>query len=234
RFGVLPLVAGTVLTSAIALAVAVPLGLLAAVYLSEFAPESVRARVKPALELLAGVPTIVYGYFALTFVTPFLQDHVFGPAMAGQNALSAGLVMGIMILPLVSSLSEDVMRAVPLDLRYGAFALGATRMEVAVRVVVPAALSGIAAACVLALSRALGETMIVALAAGQTPNWTANPLETVETITAFIVQVSLGDTPYGSVEYRTLFAVGMLLFAATFAMNVLSVRVVQRFRERYL
>ncbi|MCL6498919.1 MAG: phosphate ABC transporter permease subunit PstC [Firmicutes bacterium] len=234
RFGVLPLVAGTVLTSAIALAVAVPLGLLAAVYLSEFAPESVRARVKPALELLAGVPTIVYGYFALTFVTPFLQDHVFGPAMAGQNALSAGLVTGIMILPLVSSLSEDVMRAVPLDLRYGAFALGATRMEVAVRVVVPAALSGIAAACVLALSRALGETMIVALAAGQSPNWTANPLETVETITAFIVQVSLGDTPYGSVEYRTLFAVGMLLFAATFAMNVLSVRVVQRFRERYL
>ncbi len=234
RFGVLPLVAGTVLTSAVALAVAVPLGLLAAVYLSEFAPESVRARVKPALELLAGVPTIVYGYFALTFVTPFLQDHVFGPAMAGQNALSAGLVMGIMILPLVSSLSEDVMRAVPLDLRYGAFALGATRMEVAVRVVVPAALSGIAAACVLALSRALGETMIVALAAGQSPNWTANPLETVETITAFIVQVSLGDTPYGSVEYRTLFAVGMLLFAATFAMNVFSVRVVRRFRERYL
>jgi len=234
RFGVLPLLAGTVLTSAIALLVAVPLGLLAAIYLSEFAPESVRARVKPALEVLAGVPTIVYGYFALTFVTPLLQDHVFGPALAGQNALSAGLVMGVMILPLVSSLSEDVMRAVPLDLRYGAYALGATRMEVAVRVVLPAALSGIAAACVLALSRAVGETMIVALAAGQTPNWTWNPLETVETVTAFIVQVSLGDTPYGSVEYRTLFAVGMLLFTLTFAMNVLSVRVVQRFRERYL
>jgi phosphate transport system permease protein len=234
RFGVLPLVAGTVLTSAIALAVAVPLGLLAAVYLSEFAPDAVRGRVKPALEVLAGVPTIVYGYFALTFVTPWLQDRVFGPAMAGQNALSAGLVMGVMILPLVSSLSEDVMRAVPQELRHGAYALGATRVEVAVRVVVPAALSGIAAACVLALSRAVGETMIVALAAGQSPNWTLNPLETVETITAFIVQVSLGDVPYGSVEYRTLFAVGTVLFGATLLMNVVSVRVVQRFRERYL
>ncbi|MCS7174054.1 MAG: phosphate ABC transporter permease subunit PstC [Armatimonadetes bacterium] len=234
RFGVLPLFAGTVLTSLIALGVAVPLGLLAAIYLSEFAPEGVRRRVKPVLELLAGVPTIVYGYFALTFVTPLLQDRIFGPAMAGQNALSAGLVMGIMILPLVSSLSEDVMRAVPVELRHGAYALGATPMEVALRVVFPAALSGIAAACVLALSRAIGETMIVALAAGQTPNWTVNPLETVETITAFIVQVSLGDTPYGSVEYRTLFAVGMLLFALTFLMNLASLRVVQRFRERYL
>ncbi len=234
RFGVLPLLAGTLLTSAIALAVAVPLGLLAAIYLSEFAPEGLRARVKPALELLAGVPTIVYGYFALTFVTPLLQDYVFGQALAGQNALSAGLVMGVMILPLVSSLSEDVMRAVPAELRQGGYALGATRMEVALRVVFPAALSGIAAACVLALSRAVGETMIVALAAGQTPNWTLNPLETVETVTAFIVQVSLGDTPYGSVEYRTLFAVGMVLFCMTLLMNVASVRVVQRFRERYL
>ncbi len=234
RFGALPLLAGTALTSLIALAVAVPLGLLAATYLSEFAPEGVRARVKPALELLAGVPTVVYGYFALTFVTPRLQDHVFGQAMAGQNALSAGLVMGVMILPLVASLSEDVMRAVPADLRHGAYALGATPMEAAVRVVLPAALSGIAAACVLALSRAVGETMIVALAAGQSPTWTANPLQTVETITSFIVQVSLGDTPYGSVEYRTLFAVGALLFATTFVMNALSVRVVERFRERYV
>lgn len=233
RFGVLPLVAGTVLTSVIALAVAVPAGLLAAVYLSEFATERVRARLKPTLELLAGVPTVVYGYFALTFVTPWLQDHVFGQAMAGQNALSAGLVMGIMILPLVASLSDDVMRAVPLELRYGAYALGATRTEVAARVVLPAALSGIAAASGLALSRAVGETMIVALAAGQSPNWTLNPLETVETITAFIVQVSLGDTPYGSVEYRTLFAVASLLFAATWVVNVASVHVVQRFRERY-
>lgn len=154
--------------------------------------------------------------------------------MAGQNALAAGLVMGVMLLPLVASLSEDVMRAVPLELRQAAYALGATRMEVAVRVVLPGALSGIAAACLLALSRAVGETMIVALAAGQTPNWTVNSLEPVETLTAFIVQVSLGDTPYGSVEYRTLFAVGMLLFVATLVMNALSVRVVQRFRERYL
>ncbi len=234
RFGVLPLLAGTFLTSVIALMVAVPLGLMAAIYLSEFASERVRTWVKPALELLAGVPTIVYGYFALTFVTPLLQDHLFGPALAGQNALSAGLVMGIMILPLISSLSDDVMRAVPADLRQGAYALGATRMEVALRVVVPAALPGISAACVLGLSRAVGETMIVALAAGQTPNWTLNPLQTVETITAFIVQVSLGDTPYGSLEYRTLFAVGTLLFFITFVMNALSARVVTRFRERYL
>ncbi|MDR5683375.1 MAG: phosphate ABC transporter permease subunit PstC [Armatimonadota bacterium] len=234
RFGILPLVAGTVLTSLIALLVAVPIGLLAATYLSEFASARTRARVKPVLEILAGVPTIVYGYFALTFVTPLLQDYVFGQAMAGQNALSAGLVMGVMILPLVASLSEDVMRAVPVDLRHGAYALGATRMEVAVRVVLPAALSGIAAACILALSRAVGETMIVALAAGQTPNWTFNPLETVSTITAFIVQVSLGDTPYGSVEYRTLFAVGMVLFLMTLAMNIVSYRIVRRFQEVYL
>jgi len=233
RFGVLPLVAGTVLTSAIALAVALPLGLLAAVYLSEFASEAVRARLRPALELLAGVPTIVYGYFALTLVTPWLQDHVFGDALAGHNALSAGIVMGIMILPLVASLSHDAMRAVPMDLRHGAYALGATPMEVALGVVVPAALSGIGAASLLALSRAVGETMIVALAAGQSPAWTLNPLDAVETITAFIVQVSLGDTPYGSVEYRTLFATGMLLFVATLLINAASLLLIRRAWQRY-
>jgi phosphate transport system permease protein len=234
QFGVWPLIGGTMLTSLIALAVGVPIGLLAATFLSEFASARTRARLKPILEILAGVPTVVYGYFALTFVTPLLQDYVFGEAIAGQNALSAGVVMGVMILPLVASLSDDMMRAVPADLRSGAYALGATRMEVALRVVLPAAFSGIVAACILALSKAIGETMVVAMAAGQTPNWTINPLETVATITAFIVQVSLGDTPYGSVQYRTLFAVGTVLFLMTFTMNAVSNRMVQRFQERYL
>jgi phosphate transport system permease protein len=234
QFGVLPLVAGTLLTSFIALVVGVPIGLLAATFLSEFASARTRARLKPILEILAGVPTVVYGYFALTFVTPLLQNYVFGDAIAGQNALSAGIVMGVMILPLVASLSDDMMRAVPADLRNGAYALGATRMEVALRVVLPAALSGIVAACILALSRAIGETMVVAMAAGQMPNWTINPLETVATMTAFIVQVSLGDTPYGSVQYRTLFAVGTVLFLMTFTMNAVSNLMVQRFQERYL
>ncbi|MDR7482822.1 MAG: phosphate ABC transporter permease subunit PstC [Armatimonadota bacterium] len=233
RFGVLPLVAGTIVTSTIALAVAVPLGLLAAVYLSEIATPRLRTRLKPALEVLAGIPTIVYGYFALTFVTPWLQDHVFGSRLAGQNALAAGIVMGMMIVPLVASLSEDALRAVPLELRHGAYALGATPLEVVWRVVVPAAASGVGAACLLALSRAVGETMIVALAAGQMPAWTFNPLDAVETLTAFIVQVSLGDTPYGSVEYRTLFAAGMLLFIMTAVMNVTSVLLIRRVRERY-
>jgi phosphate transport system permease protein len=234
QFGVLPLVAGTLLTSLIAVAVGVPIGLLAATFLSEFASARTRARLKPILEILAGVPTVVYGYFALTFVTPLLQNYVFGDALAGQNALSAGIVMGVMILPLVASLSDDMMRAVPADLRHGAYALGATRMEVALRVVLPAAFSGIAAASILALSKAIGETMVVAMAAGHTPNWTINPLETVATITAFIVQVSLGDTPYGSVQYRTLFVVGTLLFLMTFTMNSVSHRIVQRFQERYV
>lgn len=233
RFGVLPLVAGTVLTSAIAMLVALPLGLLCAIFLSECATARARAWIKPTLELLAGIPTIVYGYFALTFVTPTLQRFVFGERLAGQNALGAGLVMGIMILPMVASLGEDVMRAVPQDLRLGAYALGATRTEVALWVVLPAALSGIAASALLALSRAVGETMIVALAAGQVPNWTLDPRESVETLTAFIVQVSLGDTPYGSVEYRTLFAAGLLLFLITLGMNVLGERFVRRYRERY-
>ena len=231
RFGVLPLIAGTVLVSAIAMAVALPMGLLSAIYLSEYAPEPLRRVVKPVLEILAGVPTVVYGYFALMFVTPLLQ-RVF-PQMAGFNALSPGIVMGIMILPLVSSLAEDAMRAVPSGLREGAYALGATKMQTALQVVVPAALSGITAAFILAVSRAVGETMIVAIAAGQQPRLTANPLVPIETMTAYIVQVSLGDTPQGTLEYRTIFAVGMLLFLMTFGLNLVSTWLRERFREEY-
>lgn len=231
HFGVLPLLLGTVLVSAIALAVAVPMGLMSAIYLSEYAPENVRRVVKPVLELLAGVPTVVYGYFALTFVTPLLQTWL--PTLSGFNALSPGLVMGLMILPLVSSLSEDAMRAVPRGLREGAYALGATRMQTAVQVVLPAAFSGITAAVILAASRAIGETMIVAIAAGQQPRFTANPFVPIETMTAYIVQVSLGDTPQGTLEYRTIFAVGMLLFLMTFALNLVSSWLRARFREEY-
>jgi phosphate transport system permease protein len=231
RFGVLPLIAGTVLVSAIAMAVALPMGLLSAIYLSEYAPEPLRRVVKPVLEILAGVPTVVYGYFALMFVTPLLQ-RVF-PQMAGFNALSPGIVMGIMILPLVSSLAEDAMRAVPSGLREGAYALGATKMQTALQVVVPAALSGITAAFILAVSRAVGETMIVAIAAGQQPRLTASPFVPLETMTAYIVQVSLGDTPQGTLEYRTIFAVGMLLFLMTFALNLASTWLRERFREEY-
>jgi phosphate transport system permease protein len=231
RFGVLPLVLGTMLVSLIALAVAVPMGLLTAIYLSEYAPDRLRRVVKPVLEILAGVPTVVYGYFALTFVTPLLQRAL--PGLAGFNALSPGLVMGIMILPLVSSLSEDAMRAVPRRLREGSYALGATRMQTALQVVVPAAFSGITAAFILAASRAIGETMIVAIAAGQQPRFTLNPLVPIETMTAYIVQVSLGDTPQGTLEYRTIFAVGMLLFLMTFALNLASTWLRERFREAY-
>jgi phosphate transport system permease protein len=231
HFGVLPLVTGTLLASGIAMAVAVPAGLLTAVYLSEYAPAVVRRTVKPVLELLAGVPTVVYGYFALLFVTPVLQTFV--PGLAGFNALSPGIVMGIMILPLVSSLSEDALRSVPNSLREGAYALGATRMEAALQVVLPAAFSGISAAVVLAVSRAIGETMIVAIAAGQQPRLTLDPRVPVETMTAYIVQVSLGDTPAGTIEYRTIFAVGMLLFVSTFALNLLSNLLRERFREEY-
>ena len=231
RFGVLPLVAGTMLVSAIAMVVALPMGLLSAVYLSEYAPNGLRRVVKPVLELLAGVPTVVYGYFALTFVTPLLQQWL--PSLSGFNALSPGLVMGLMILPLVSSLSEDAMRAVPRGLREGSYALGATRMQTALKVVVPAAFSGITAAFILAVSRAVGETMIVAIAAGQQPRLTANPFVPVETMTAYIVQVSLGDTPQGTIEYRTIFAVGMLLFLMTFGLNLISTWLRERFREEY-
>jgi phosphate transport system permease protein len=231
QFGVLPLVGGTILVSAIAMIVAVPAGLLSAIYLSEYAPPRVRSIVKPVLEVLAGVPTVVFGYFALLFVTPMLQK-VF-PTLASFNALSPGIVMGIMILPLVSSLSEDALHAVPRGLREGAYALGATRMQAALRVVVPAALSGITASFILAMSRAIGETMIVAIAAGQQPRLTANPLVPVETMTAYIVQVSMGDTPSGSLGYRTIFAVGSLLFLMTFVLNLASDWLRRRFRETY-
>jgi len=231
RFGVLPLVAGTALVSTIAMVVALPAGLLSAIYLSEYARPGVRRVVKPVLEVLAGVPTVVYGYFALLFVTPLLQRVI--PGLAGFNALGPGIVMGIMILPLVCSLSEDALHAVPQGLREGAFALGATRMQAALRVVVPAAFSGISAAFILAASRAIGETMIVAIAAGQQPRLTASPLVPVETMTAYIVQVSLGDTPAGTIEYRTIFAVGMLLFLMTFALNMASHWLRRRFREEY-
>jgi phosphate transport system permease protein len=207
------------------------MGLLSAIYLSEYAPSKVRRAIKPVLEILAGVPTVVYGYFALLFVTPLLQWLL--PDLAGFNALSPGVVMGIMILPMVSSLSEDAMRAVPRGLREGAYALGATKMQTSLRVVVPAAFSGITAACILATSRAIGETMIVAIAAGQQPRLTANPLVPVETMTAYIVQVSLGDTPQGTLEYRTIFAVGMLLFLGTFGLNLMSAWLRARFREEY-
>ena len=231
HFGILVLASATFLTSIIALAVAVPVGLLAAIYLSEYAPDRLRAILKPMLEVLAGVPTVVYGYFALLFVTPLLQKVI--PSMAGFNALSAGLVMGVMIIPLVASLSEDALYAVPQTLRDGSFAMGASRAQTVTRVVVPAALSGIVASFILAVSRAIGETMIVAIAAGQSPNLTLDPLVPVATMTAYIVQVSLGDVPTGTLEFRTIFAVGMTLFVMTFALNVLSYRVVTRFRQKY-
>ena len=231
RFGVLPLVAGTILVSAIAMAFAVPAGLLSAIYLSEYAPAGFRRAVKPVLEILAGVPSVVYGYFALLFVTPLLQRVV--PGLAGFNALSAGLVMGVMILPMVSSLSEDALRGVPNGLREGAYALGATRAETVFGVLLPAAYSGISAAVILAVSRAVGETMVVAIAAGQQPRLTMNPLVPIETMTAYIVQVSLGDTPAGTLEYRTIFAVGMLLFVGTFGLNIASLWLRERYREEY-
>jgi phosphate transport system permease protein len=231
RFGVLPLVGGTALASAIAMAVALPSGLLVAIYLSEYAPPQVRRLVRPILELLAGVPSVVYGYFALQFVTPLLRGFV--PGLAGFNALSPGIVMGIMILPLVSSLSEDALHSVPKGLREGAYALGSTKMQTTLRVIVPAALSGISAAAILGISRAIGETMIVAIAAGQQPRLTLDPRVPVETMTAYIVQVSLGDTPTGTLEYRTIFAVGMLLFASTFILNLVSNRLRDRFRQVY-
>jgi len=222
HFGIWPLVCGTFLTTAIALFVAVPLGLLAATFLSEFAAERSRRIVKPVMELLAGIPTIVYGYFALTFVTPVLQNVI--PGLASFNALSPGIVMGIMIFPIIASLSEDSLYAVPASLREAALALGASRLATVLRVVIPTAFSGVTAAVVLGFSRAIGETMIVAIAAGQQPRFTLDPRVPIETMTAYIVQVSLGDTPTGTLEYRTIFAVGLLLFLFTLAMNLVGIR----------
>ena len=231
EFGVLPLVVGTVLVAVIAGTVALGLGLASAIFLSEYAPEGVRRVLKPVLEILAGIPTVVYGYFALTFVTPLLR-LVFED-MIIFNALSAGLVMGLMIMPMVSTLSEDAMVAVPRSLRDAAYALGATRFEVATKVVIPAALSGIVASFILAISRAIGETMIVTIAAGATPKMTFNPLESIQTITAYIVQISQGETPQNSLEYQTIFAVGLMLFLMTLSMNVVGRWVVDRWRQQY-
>ena len=230
-YGVLPLVSGTLLVTVIAAAVALPVGLFTAIFLSEYAPDKIRRIIKPVLEILAGIPTVVYGYFALTFVTPQLQ--VIFPDLLVFNALSAGLVMGLMIIPMVSSLSEDAMLSVPRRLREAAYALGATRFEVSLKVVVPAALSGIISAFILAISRAICETMLVTIAAGATPRLTLNPLESVQTMTAYIVQLSLGEAAVGSLEYNTIFAVGLVLFAMTLIMNLLGFWVVRRFREAY-
>ena len=233
-FGVLPLVGGTLVTTFWALMVCIPFGLGAAIYLSEYASVRRRRWLKPLLEILAGIPTVVYGFFALTFVTPLLQDIWFlGEQPQVFNALSAGLVMGVMILPTVASLSEDAMAAVPQDLRAGAYALGGTRMKVSTRVVVPAALSGIVASFVLGVSRAVGETMIVLIAAGGTPNLSLDPTEAMQTMTAFIASAGIGDQPTGSTGYKTIFAVGSALFLATFVMNFFSIRLVRRYREVY-
>ncbi|HYX90509.1 MAG TPA: phosphate ABC transporter permease subunit PstC, partial [Myxococcaceae bacterium] len=226
HFGILPLVSGTLLTTAIAVGIAIPIGLLSAIFLSEFASLRMRRILKPLLEILAGVPTVVYGYFALMVITPALQ-HVI-PDLAGFNALGAGIVMGVMIVPLVASLGEDAVHAVPMGLREGSYALGADKVTTIFRVVLPAAVSGIGAAVILAISRAIGETMIVAIAAGQQPRLTLDPRVPIETMTAYIVQVSLGDTPTGTIEYRTIFAVGAALFVMTLALNLVS----QRLRAR--
>lgn len=230
-FGVVPLIVGTLSVTFWAVLVAIPFGLGAAIYLSEYATDRTRKLLKPLLEVLAGVPTIVYGYFALTFFTPLLRDV--GINVDIFNALSAGLVMGVMIIPTVASLSEDAMAAVPRDLRYGAFALGSSRLQVSTRVVVPAAISGIIAAFVLGISRAVGETMIALVAAGQQPNLSFDPREAVETMAAFIAATGAGDVPTGSLEYKTIFAVGATLFVMTLILNVISIRLVSRFREAY-
>jgi phosphate transport system permease protein len=229
HFGIWPLVSGTILISVIALAFAIPFGIMAAVYLSEYASTKARKILKPAVEILAGVPTVVYGYFALITVTPILQTFI--PGLSSFNALSPGLVMGVMILPTIASISEDALQSVPVKLREASYGLGATKVSTIIRVVIPSAFSGIGAAVILGLARAIGETMIVVIAAGQQPNLTADPREAVATMTTYIVQVSKGDTPTGTLEYRTIFAVGMALFVMTFVINLLSQRLARRYRN---
>jgi len=231
HYGILPLLTGTLLTTLIAILVALPIGLSISIYLSEYAPSSFRKTIKPLLELLAAVPSVVYGFFALVVVTPFLQQFI--PNLSGFNSLSAGIVMGIMIIPFVSSLSEDALFAVPKALREASYGMGATRLQTAFKVVVPAASSGIIVSIILAISRAIGETMIVAIAAGQQPRLTLDPTVPVETITAYIVQVSLGDVQHGSLEYRTIFAAGITLFVFTFLLNTVSFRIRKKYREKY-
>ncbi|MFM7825737.1 MAG: phosphate ABC transporter permease subunit PstC [Candidatus Limnocylindrus sp.] len=231
-FGVIPLVVSTLMIALIALAIAVPIGILAAVWMSEFASMRARNIVKPILEILAGIPTIVYGFFAITVITPLLKATIL-PELGTFSALSAGIVVGILILPLIASLTEDALRAVPRGLREGSYAMGATRWETVRRVLLPAALSGIAAAVILAMSRAIGETMAVVLAAGTNPQLTIDPTESVQTMTAFIVQISLGDTPADSLQFKALFAVGATLFAMTFALNMISTWIVSKYRNEY-
>jgi phosphate transport system permease protein len=231
HFGIAPLLAGTLTTTLVALCVAIPIGTIIAIYLSEFASHRVREISKPFLELLGGVPTVVYGFFALLLVTPFLQKLF--PDLPGFNMLSAGLVMGVMIIPYVSSLSEDAMRAVPMQMREGSYAMGATRLQTALFVVTPAAFSGIAASYILGISRAVGETMVVAIAAGMQPNLTLNPTEPASTITAYIVQVALGDLPHGSIGYQTIFAAGLTLMLLTLVFNIIGHMLRRRFREAY-
>jgi len=231
RYGILPLLSGTVTTSLVALAVAIPLGTTIAIYLSEFAKPAVREIVKPFLELLGSIPTIVYGYFALVVVIPLLQLLI--PDLSGFNMLGAGIVMGVAIIPYVSSLAEDAMRAVPMSMREGSYAMGGTKLQTALRVVLPAALSGILSAYILGISRAVGETMIVAVAAGMQPNFTLNPLESAQTISAYIVQVALGDLPHGSIGYQSIFAAGLSLMLMTLALNLVGHVLRRRFREAY-
>ena len=231
HFGILPLLSGTLLTSFIAISIAIPIGLSIAVFLNEYAPKKFRQTVKPMLELLAAVPTVVYGFFALIVVTPFLQKLI--PEISTFNSLSAGIVMGIMIIPYISSLSEDALFAVPFSLREASYGMGSTRFQTAFRVTIPAASSGIVVSIILAISRAIGETMIVTIAAGQQPNLTANPLVPIETMTAYIVQVSLGDVQHGTLEYQTIFAVGLTLFVFTFLLNTISHWIKNKYRQKY-